>query len=59
MIFNSSIIKILILIVCNYNLIVCNCNKEMSTLTIIGVDINKLSNYTYAYARGLKDKAAY
>jgi len=23
------------------------------------VDINKLSNYTYAYARGLKDKAAY
>lgn len=59
MIFNSSIIKILILIVCNYNLIVCNCNKEMSTLTINWVDINKLSNYTYAYARGLKDKAAY
>ena len=39
MIFNSSIIKILILIVCNYNLIVCNCNKEMSTLTTIGLTL--------------------
>ena len=29
----------LILIVCNYNLIVCNCNKEMSTLTIIGLTL--------------------